>query len=68
MRRCQLAQITYGIGTLLRYGVFSRFRLSLVREGSGTQRAVAAVQKHGRSIGAPVSASQSSAFNRCPCF
>ncbi len=68
MRRCQLAQITYGVGTLLRYGVFSRFRLSLVREGSGTQRAVAAVQKHGRSIGAPVSALQSPGLFKRPCL
>ncbi|KAK9842500.1 hypothetical protein WJX81_003116 [Elliptochloris bilobata] len=43
--------ITYGMGTLLHRGFFSRFKDSLAREGSGTQRAIAAVQKHGRSVG-----------------
>ena len=43
--------MTYGIGRLLRLGVFSRFKETLAKEGSGTQRAIDAVQKHGLSIG-----------------
>ena len=47
-----LLQITYGVGTLLRRGVLGRFKDLFAKEGSGMQRAVAAVQKHGRSVGA----------------
>ncbi len=39
------------MGKLLRLGIFSRFKETLAKEGSGTQRAIDAVQKHGLSIG-----------------